>query len=96
MGRHRTADGIRHRTVVQPDGVTSISGTASHAEATVQADTPYAGYHNYGTRTQAPNRFWDMGLDAAEAKARELEGRVGGQIQRALDSGGSWNPRSLF
>jgi len=77
-------------------GVTRISGTASHAEARLEADTPYAGFHNFGTRFQGPNRFWDYGLEAAEAEARRLEGRVAGQIRGVLESGGVWNPRNLF
>ena len=76
--------------------VTRITGTASHAEADLTADTPYAGFHNYGTRFQPPNRFWDHGLDVAEQEARRLEGKVGAQIRRTLESGGTWNPRDLF
>ena len=77
-------------------GLVSLRATARHAEAVVQADTPYAGFHNYGTRYQAPNRFWDDGRDAAEREAQRLGGKVGTQIERVLSSGGSWNPRSLF
>lgn len=76
--------------------VVRISSTAAHGEADLEADTPYAGFHNYGTRHQRPNRFWDAGLESAEAEAQRLEGRVGAQIERALTSGGVWNPRSLF
>jgi len=77
-------------------GVVRLSSTARHAEADLEADTPYAGFHNYGTRFQGPNRFWDYGLDTAEAEARRLEGRVGAQIGRMLESGGVWNPHDLF
>lgn len=82
---------LYHRT-----GLARISSTASRAEATIVADTPYAGFHNYGTRYQAPNRFWNEGRDRAEAEARRLDGRLGTEIRRALESGGSWNPRSLL
>ena len=73
-----------------------ISTTRSSGEAWVIADTPYAGFHNYGTRYTAPNRFWNWGRDAAERTAQNLGGRVGTSIERALVSGGVWNPRNLF
>ena len=69
-------------------GVTAIRAGGSEATADLDADTPYAGFHNYGTRYQRPNRFWNEGRDAAEQEARRLEGRVGSSIERALVSGG--------
>lgn len=77
-------------------GMRSLRMSSRQARADIEADTPYAGHHNYGTRYQAPNRFWNVGRDAAEAKAGELGGELATQIRRHLTSGGVWNPRSLF
>lgn len=76
--------------------LTRLDSTGSKATARVEADTPYAGFHNYGTRYVPPNRFWNHGRDAAEQKARQIGGQIESQIRRSLTSGGSWNPRSLF
>jgi len=74
----------------------SLRGSAMNAEARIHADTPYAGFHNYGTRYTAPNRFWNKGQDAAVSLADRLGGRLRTGIERALSSGGVWNPRRLF
>ena len=72
--------------------IDTLSATRSRGEARVESDTPYAGYHNYGTRFQPPNRYWDLGQDAAEAAARRLEGEVRTEARRVLESGGEWKP----
>lgn len=73
-----------------------VKATSYRGEAMVKADTPYAGFHNYGTRSQAPNRFWSDGMLEAERRANELGGEIGRSIERALTSGGSWNPIRRF
>ena len=71
----------------------TVTGTRRNAVAVVEADTPYAGFHSYGTRWQAPNRFWDRGRDAAETAAKGVVGAaVVGSIERVLISGGVWRP----
>ena len=82
---------LETRTMVQ-----SVRARASGATADLIADTPYAGFHNYGTRHQKPNRFWDLGLETAEREANRLGLSIETQIQRVLESGGVWNPRGLF
>ncbi len=77
-------------------GIVHLSASASRADVFLEADTPYAGHHNYGNRYTAPNRFWNTGRDAAEQRARELDGIIESQILRSLTSGGSWNPRALI
>jgi phage gpG-like protein len=73
--------------------VTSVTGSKRNALAVVDADTPYAGFHNYGNRWTAPNRFWNEGHDAAEDAANGVVGaRAIGSIERLLVSGGVWNP----
>jgi len=73
--------------------VTSVTGSRRNALAVVDADTPYAGYHNYGNRWTAPNRFWNEGNDAAEDAANGVTGaRALGSIERMLISGGVWQP----
>jgi phage gpG-like protein len=73
--------------------VTSVTGSKRDALAVVDADTPYAGWHNYGNSRTPPNRFWNEGLDAAEAAANGVTGtKVVGSIERMLISGGTWNP----
>lgn len=76
-------------------GVRSISGGTSKATAVVQADTPYAGFHNYGNRYTPPNLFWNHGRDAAVRMVDQIGGRLETQLRRALNSGGVWSPRSL-
>ena len=71
----------------------SVTGSRRNAVAVVEADTPYAGYHNYGNRWTAPNRFWNEGQEAAEDAANGVVGaRAIGSIERLLVSGGVWNP----
>lgn len=77
-------------------GITYVGGTASRAEAEWQADTPYAGWHNYGTRHQAPNGFADRGVLAMEQAAEAIGGQVATQVERQLVSGGVANPRTAF
>ena len=73
--------------------VVAITGSASRAVGEVEADTPYAGYHNYGNSSTAPNRFWDLGMEAAERYGNRLSTYVSTGIERMLVSGGVWNPR---
>lgn len=96
VDRSRRTVGVDTGQLKARIGVVSIRSTGATAEADLEADTPYAGFHNYGTRYTAPNRFWDDGRAAALVEARRLEGRVGSSIERSLTSGGVWNPRSLF
>lgn len=77
-------------------GSLSASPRGAHAEVIVEADTPYAGFHNYGNRYTPPNGFWNMGRDTAEQRARQLGGEIETQIRRVLTSGGVWNPRRLM
>ena len=84
----RDTNQLYNRTKVE-----TVSGSATTATATVVADTPYAGYHNYGNRWTAPNRFWDAGLEEAERQAGgQVAARVSTSIERVLVSGGVWNP----
>ena len=76
-------------------GLVSLRSSPSTATATVEADTPYAGFHNYGTRWTRPNRYWDHGLEAAGRAVTRLDGKLSGHIERVLVSGGDWNPRQL-
>ena len=76
--------------------VTSIQDRGRSAEATLQADTPYAGFVEYGTRYQAPNPYFRRGRDQAEREVGRVGVRMESQLRRALTSGGVWNPRSLF
>ena len=75
--------------------VTSVTGTASSAVATVEADTPYAGHHNYGNPWTGPNLFWDRGIGAAERAVEEVGGEMVVSVERMLTSGGVWNPRRV-
>jgi phage gpG-like protein len=77
-------------------GLSRLTTSRSSGEAWVIADTPYAGFHNYGNRYTPPNRFWNHGRDSAEQLANSLGGKIGTSIERALVSGGVWNPRNLF
>lgn len=74
--------------------IVSITGTPGHAEAILEADTPYAGYHNYGTWRTPPNRFWTYGADAAELLSRRLGAPLQAEVSRVLKSGGVWNPHA--
>ena len=76
--------------------VSSVVSSGRNAQATIQADTPYAGFVEYGTRYQAPNPYFRRGRDQAVAEVGRFGVRLETQLRRALDSGGSWNPRSLF
>lgn len=76
--------------------VVSIRASGRSAEATLQADTPYAGFVEYGTRYVPPRAFFRGGRDKAAQVAGGLGGRLESQLRRALTSGGSWSPRSLF
>lgn len=77
-------------------GLRELRSTRASGTAVVVAETPYAGFHNYGTRYVAPNRYWNHGRDAAANTADALGGKIRTSIERALTSGGVWNPRSLF
>lgn len=92
----RTEMGYDTGQLYNRTGVASISGGRTRAEAWVEADTPYAGFHNYGNRYTPPNRFWNKGRDAAEREARRIGGDIETQLRRVLESGGVWNPRALF
>lgn len=76
--------------------IVSVRSAGVRAEADLQADTPYAGFVEYGTRYVAPRPFFRDGRDAAVKAADRLGARLGSEIRRSLDSGGSWNPRSLI
>ena len=76
--------------------VTSVVSSGRNAQATIQADTPYAGFVEYGTRYISPNPYFRRGRDQAAAEVDRFGVRLETQLRRALDSGGSWNPRSLF
>lgn len=76
--------------------VTSIRSAGSKGEADLQADTPYAGFVEYGTRYVAPRPFFRDGRDAAGQAANRAGGRIGSEIRRSLQSGGVWNPRGLI
>ena len=82
---------LKHRTTV-----VSVRGGRTSGEAEVQADTPYAGFVEYGTRYMAPRPFFRQGRDHAVAVANELGGRLENELRRSLESGGVWNPRRLF
>lgn len=76
--------------------VVSIRSAGRSSNADLHADTPYAGFVEYGTRYVGPRPFFRDGRDQAARVADGLGGRIESQIRRSLDSGGSWNPRSLF
>ena len=76
--------------------VTSIQDRGRSAEATIQSDVPYAGFVEYGTRYQSPNPYFRRGRDRAEREVGRVGVRLESELRRALTSGGSWNPRSLF
>lgn len=76
--------------------VVSVRSAGVRGEADLQADTPYAGFVEYGTRYVAPRPFFRDGRDAAARAADRLGGRLGSELRRSLDSGGVWNPRSLI
>lgn len=82
---------LRARTAIR-----SVRSAGVSAEADLVADTPYAGFVEYGTRYVAPRPFFRDGRDEAARVADGLGGRIESQIRRSLDSGGVWNPRSLF
>lgn len=76
--------------------IKSITGSGAKASALLESDTPYAGFHNYGTSRTAPNRYWSDGMADAERVARdELGSVVFSEIGRVLASGGVWNPRRI-
>lgn len=75
--------------------VTAITGSGVAGTADIQADTPYAGYHEYGNRYTAPNPYFRNGRDAAVREADKYGAKLETQLRRALDSGGVWNPRNL-
>lgn len=74
----------------------SVRSSGVRGEADLQADTPYAGFVEYGTRYVAPRPFFRDGRDAAARAAAKAGGRIGSELRRSLESGGSWNPRSLI
>ncbi len=82
---------LRARTTI-----VSVRSTGVRGEADLQADTPYAGFVEYGTRYMSPRPFFRDGRDAAKRAADAAGGKIGSQIRRSIDSGGVWNPRSLF
>ena len=67
-------------------GITSLSGNASKADATVESRAVYAGYLN-----RDGSGFFDAGMLAAENIADSLEADLGTEIRRVLD-GGAPNP----
>jgi len=75
--------------------VTSIREMGNRAEATLQADTPYAGFVEYGTRYQRPQPYFRPGRDKAAGEVDRFGVSMSSAMARALKSGGSWNPRSL-
>lgn len=77
-------------------GVRQVSGSGVRGEAWVDADTPYAGFVEFGTRYVPPRPYFRAGEDAARQAAHQLGGRLGTELRRALVSGGVWNPRNLF
>lgn len=76
--------------------VVSVRSAGVRGEADLQADTPYAGFVEYGTRYVAPRPFFRDGRDAAKRAGDAAGGKIGSELRRSLDSGGVWNPRSLF
>jgi hypothetical protein len=71
--------------------VESVTGSPAKALAVLVSDTDYAGFHNFGTRFQPPNRYWDMGLERAEQLADRLGAPIGTEIGRMIASGGAWH-----
>lgn len=82
---------LRARTAV-----VSVRSAGVAADADLMADTPYAGFVEYGTRYVGPRPFFRGGRDEAARVADGLGGRLESELRRTLDSGGVWNPRSLF
>jgi len=76
--------------------VTSIRDMGNRAEATIQSDVPYAGFVEWGTRYQRPQPYFRPGRDKAAAEVDRFGVKMGSAMARALQSGGSWNPRSLI
>ena len=81
---------LRARIAVQ-----SLSGTSARASAVVVSDVPYAGFVEFGTARHTPQPYFRKGRDAAEDVVEKVGGRLATEISRALESGGSWNPRRL-
>ena len=76
--------------------VAHVGGSKASAVAEVVSDVPYAGYVEFGTAFVAPNPYFRAGLNAAEQATEALGGRLATQVEAALKSGGSWNPRRLI
>lgn len=75
--------------------VTMVSGSGVMGVAELHQDVPYAGFQEYGTRYVAPRPAFRDGRDAAVVEAAKYGARIETQLQRSLDSGGSWSPRNL-
>jgi HK97 gp10 family phage protein len=82
---------LRARTALQ-----SVTSAGVRAEATIIAETGYAGYVEYGTRYQRPQPYFRQGRDRAAAEADRLGGKIESELRRVLDTGAAWNPRAMF
>ena len=70
-----------------------VTGGRNRAEVEVEADTPYAGMVEFGTRFQPAQPYFRPGRDQAAKVAGELGGQIESDLRRVLSSGGVWNPR---
>lgn len=75
---------------------TYIGGDGTRAEATNHADVPYAGFVEFGTRYMDPQPYWRPGMEEAQRLAESAGGSIAAEIARSIESGGVWNPRSVF
>ena len=67
----------------------------SSSRATVQADTPYAGFVEYGTRYQRPQPYFRPGELAARDAGEQMGAAIETELRRSLTSGGVFNPRNV-
>jgi len=91
-----TAQAVMGHDTYQLDNRTVIT-FLSDTTAEVMADTPYASFHDRGSRSFAGTGFWAAGQREAEQLIREF-GSSGYEttVGQAIESGGHPNPRSLL
>ena len=75
--------------------VVDVSRSGAGATADLVADTPYAGWHNYGSYKNPPNRFWNDGQRAAWSFADAAAEPLEASIASSMKSGGTWKPHKV-